>query len=155
MSKLIVYFIACFLLLGCSMLKKKEDEKPFPIPQEKINEQNAGEIVKEAGGNWLYGQGVGETVANAGGIILFPPYAIYLLGNAALSYNGYEPLEVTDALPENAKATWNAAYDSVTSSPGKLSAAVAGEEFRTQDVIKERYQNLADQLEAEPKGPTQ
>ena len=118
---------------------------------EKITDKNTPAIAKEAGGNWLYGQGVGETAVAAGGIFVFPPYALYLLGNAALSYSGYEPLYVSNALPEDAKASWNQTYETVTSAPGKLNAAIAGEEFRSQDLIKERYQSLAAKLDTEGK----
>lgn len=147
------YFFCILLVLSsCSVLKeKKEPDEPFPIPPEKITDKNAPAIAKEAGGNWLYGQGVGETAVAAGGIFVFPPYALYLLGNAALSYSGYEPLYVSNALPEDAKASWNQTYETVTSAPGKLNAAIAGEEFRSQDLIKERYQSLAAKLDTEGK----
>lgn len=144
-----VFILLLFLISCSSVLKEKKQEEAFPIPPEKINEKNAGEIAKEAGGNWLYGQGVGETAVAAGGIFVFPPYALYLLGNAALSYSGYEPLYVSDALPENAKASWNNAYENVTSGPGRLNAAIAGKEFRNQELIKERYNELAQKLESE------
>jgi len=95
-------------------------------------------MLGEVGENWLYGQGVGETAATAGAIAVFPPYALWVLGNAALSVGGYRPLEFSDVLPEAEKQAWSDTYDSITSSPGRATAAVAGTEFRSKGVAKEK-----------------
>lgn len=66
---------------------------------------------------------------NVGTVVLFPPYALYLLGNAGVAFAGYEPLYVTDALPEPAKKEVLGLYNGVTGVPGRLNALVAGERY--------------------------
>lgn len=129
---------------ACSLLKeKKEPQIDFqtavekPLPPEKTEE-----LLEEVGSNWFYGQGLGETALTAGTIIVFPPYAIYVLGNGILSLSGYEEIRVTDALPDQEKEQWNSAYNTVTSGPGRLTAAIAGKEFRGKEVAKEKINNI-------------
>lgn len=132
-------------LCSCSVLQKEEDPQialtkqavQKPLPPEKT-----GELVGKVGGNWLYGQGVGETALTVGTIFAFPPYAIYVLGNGALSLAGYRQLRVTDALPDDARDGWNSVYDGVTGAPGRVTAAVAGKEYREKDVIEEDYRKF-------------
>ncbi len=107
-----------------------------------LTPEESNELAGEVGGNWLYGQGFGEALVSIGGIVLFPPYAIYLLGNGAISLSGYEPLYVTNLLPEAPRDGYNQFYDTVTSGPGRLSASFARKEYRTQEVIKERYKKI-------------
>ena len=118
-----------------------------PIPPEK-----AEEIVDAAAGNWFYGQGVGDTAITAGAVIAFPPYLVVVLGNAALSLGGYEPITVSGLLPEETGKEWAETYDSVASSPGRLSAAVAGREFRTREVIKDDMLRLLKENPQESSG---
>lgn len=99
-------------------------EAPAPTPEE------AQEILQDAWYSWIYGQGVGRTALNVGTVVLFPPYALYLLGNAGLQFAGYEPLYVTDALPEQSRKVVLSGVDEITSVPGRLNAAVFREEFR-------------------------
>ena len=66
---------------------------------------------------------------NVGTVVLFPPYALYLLGNAGVAFAGYEPMYVTDALPEPARKEVLGLYNGVTGVPGRLNALVAGERF--------------------------
>src|SRR5579862_6797042 len=54
-----------------------------PTPEE------AQEQLKQQGGDWLYGKGLGSTILTVGTCVVFPPYAIYVLGNAGLSMAGY------------------------------------------------------------------
>ena len=89
-----------------------------------------GEVLRQAGRRWIYGQGVGQTMLNIGAVVLFPPYAIYLVGNAGLALAGYQPLYVTDALPTNVRKNYLGAYNGVTSVPGRISASIAGEDFQ-------------------------
>ena len=133
-------FFSIFTLLmisGCSLLKPKdnqqvgtgvEDTIEKPLPPEKNQE-----LLEKVGGNWLYGQGVGETLLTAGTIFAFPPYAIYVVGNGALSLAGYERIALVDALPEKPKETVNSVYDAVTEVPGRVSSTIAGEDFRTNE----------------------
>lgn len=85
--------------------------------------------LREFGHRWFYGHGLGRTIANVGTTVAFPPYAIYILGNAGLSLAGYEQLWVTSALPEPVKRYTLLVYDGITSVPGRIAAAVSGEEF--------------------------
>ena len=97
---------------------------PPPTPTE-FKEQ-----MGESGRKWLYGPGLGRTVANVGTAIVFPPYALYLLGNAGLALAGQNPLYLTDALPETPRRGVLAVYDGVTSVPGRVSAMIAGEQYQ-------------------------
>ena len=79
--------------------------------------------------NWFYGPGLGRTAANVSTAVLFPPYLIYLVGNAGLTLVGAGPLYVTDALPEQPRQYMLSAYEEVTGVPGRLTAAVAREDY--------------------------
>ena len=134
------------MLSACSLLEKEETpEQPIdlkavvskPLPPEKTEE-----LLSETGSNWFYGQGVGETALTAGAIFAFPPYAIYVVGNGVLSLSGYKQIRVTNALPEEERDAWNSAYDTVTSGPGRMTAAMAGKEFRTKEVAKEKIYGI-------------
>lgn len=128
-------------LCGCSLLEK-EPEPANPELQALIKKPLAPEkteqLLSEVGDNWLFGQGMGSTMATVGTVVVFPPYALLVAGNAGLSLAGYKQLWLSDALPEEGKEAWRSAYDSVTEAPGKMSAAMAGEEFRTQEVARKR-----------------
>lgn len=150
--------LACSLL-GCGLLQEKpaseDDIEIVELTKKPLPPEKSEKLLKEVGSNWLYGQGVGETALNVGTSVIFPPYAIYYLGNMAISASGYEPLYVTNALPEEHKEAYDGAYGSVTGAPGKFAAAIAGEEYRTQaaakesikKVLKESPQGDADRLE--------
>ena len=135
-------------LIGCSLPKKQVKpnnvslrmakevlEKPLPPEQ-------AEEILEVAGGNYIYGQGVGRTALNVGATVLFPPYGIYLLGNALLDYKGYQTYYVTDILREKGKQGWDRVYDTVTSAPGRVLAGLAGEDFRSDDEANRRLDKV-------------
>ena len=94
-----------------------------PSPQE------LGDGLQGASSRWFYGPGFGRTLTNVATAVIFPPYAIYLLGNAGLAIAGYQPLHVTDALPNPAKEHIVSAYDGVTSVPGRVTSFVAGREY--------------------------
>lgn len=125
-------------LAGCSPLlepsqKPAPDVTAFasnPLPPEK-----AKEALEEVGKGFVYGPGIGEAVVNGGTAILFPPYAVVLIGNAVLSLSGYEPVTVSRMLPKEAGKAWGSAYDEVVSGPGRVSAALAGEEFRNKELV--------------------
>ena len=81
------------------------------------------------GSRWLYGQGLGTSMVNISTSILFPPYAVYLLGNAGLEIAGLQTLYATDALPEKPRSFVLEFYDGVTSVPGRLAALIAGRAY--------------------------
>lgn len=93
--------------------------------------EELGSKLETAGANWLFGDGIGKTMLNVGAVVAFPPYAIYLVGNAGLAMFGQEPLYVTDLLPEAPREGYLTVYDAVTSVPGMVTSTIAGEEFRT------------------------
>ncbi|MCC6933346.1 MAG: hypothetical protein IT292_08850 [Deltaproteobacteria bacterium] len=99
-------------------------EQKSPTPEE------AEKKLEEYSENWFYGYGLGRSILNIGTVVIFPPYAIYLVGNAALQVAGEEPLYVTDALPEKPKDAYMNVYNGVTGIPGMLSSTVAGVPFR-------------------------
>ncbi len=88
------------------------------------------EQLREYGHRWLYGRGMGRSMANIGTVVAFPPYAFYLVGNAGLALAGYEQLHVTSLVPEPARDYILTAYDGITSLPGRLAALIAGEEYQ-------------------------
>ena len=92
--------------------------------------EEANKELEKQGGNWLYGKGIGATTLNIATCIVFPPYILYLLGNAGLELAGYEPLYITEAVPEPAQSGVTQVYDDVVSVPGRIAAVTAGEEFR-------------------------
>lgn len=136
--------VLCVAVLGgCDLLRKKEGPAPTDIAEiakRPLTPEETEGLLGQVGENWWYGQGVGSTALNAGAIVAFPPYAAYLLANGILNVSGYEPLEITDALPEEQKEAYDEAYRDFTSGPGRLNAAVAGEEFRTETVAKEKLE---------------
>ena len=50
-------------------------------------------------------------------------------GNAGIALAGYDPLYVTDALPDSARTGVLSAYNEVTSVPGRINAAMMREKF--------------------------
>lgn len=130
-------------LMGCGIIREKE--KPDPIDpkvlaQNPLTPEQAQGLLGEVGDNWLYGQGMGDTMVNVGAMVAFPPYALVLLGNAALSVGGYEPIAISDTLPDEGRAMWRETYDEITSVPGRAAASAAGTEFRTPEVADKRIE---------------
>ena len=135
---------------GCGIIRKKAepsaDEMAIvgkPIPPEK-----AKEILNEVGSNFVYGPGLGEAAVNVGTIVVFPPYALYLVGNAILSFSGYEPVTVSSFLPDESGKKWSGAVDQVMSGPGRLVAAVAGKESRSREVSAAKMRSLVQSISA-------
>lgn len=136
---------------GCGIIKKKPESEPtgLDIVGKPIPPGQAKEILSEVGGNFAYGPGLGDTALNVGTVVIFPPYAVYLLGNALLSISGYEPVTVSSILPEEDGKTWSDTYDELVSGPGKMVAAVAGREYRSREVGKIKMQELFKRVEEE------
>ena len=102
-------------------LASGEAEPPTP--------EEANRKLAQFGHDWFYGGGIGRTALNVGTIVLFPPYALYLVGNVCLQLADQEPIYITDALPETPREGVLRVYDEFTSVPGRLAAGVSGEEF--------------------------
>ena len=130
-------------MLACSTLQPDNDqnliyEKVRNAQTDPLEPEETKTLLKEVGNNWLYGHGLGSTVLNVGAITIFPPYAVYIVGNTLISAAGYQPLEVTSLLPEEEKKDWDSLYDTFTSGPGRVAAAIGEKEFRTREVAKAR-----------------
>lgn len=145
----ISFVLSLLIFQGCFLLtEKKPEDNEIKTQQEnlaKLPPEKAEEVISEVGGNWLYGNGIGNTTLNLGGIYLFPPYALYVVGNAIIDFSGYEGLYISKLLPEQDEKQFNKAYDNLTSGPGRIAALIADEEFRSKDVIKKRYQKIIDE----------
>ncbi len=113
------------LLQPPSLSKLASGEVPPPEPEELQNE------LAEVSQRWFYGHGIGQTITNVSTVVVFPPYAIYLLGNAGLKLAGFQPLYITNALPEEPRKKVLTFYENVTSVPGRVNSAFAGREFDT------------------------
>lgn len=129
----LIFLISLILFSSCSYILKPKKEnikiEDVKIALNNATEKDYDEIVSTASNSWFYGQGLGETALNVGTIVAFPPYALFLLGNTALDFAGYEKIGVSTVLPEDAKKTWSKSYDEVLSVPGRITAAVSKEEY--------------------------
>lgn len=125
-----LFYIAIFNT-SCSVLKKKEGPSPFEqhITAEPQTVEQAKETLSKAKDQFFFGKGMGNVALNVGGIVAFPPYGIYVLGNSILSLSGYENLYITDLLPEESRLAWNDGYDYIVSAPGKMNARLQEREF--------------------------
>ncbi len=138
----LLLFILVFIS-ACSVLEPKQPQEfdttdqVKRIVREPLSPEQTGELVEEVGGNWLYGQGLGETAFTVGSIVLFPPAAIWHLGNAVVSLSGYKPIGVSYLLSDEDEQGWNNVYDGVMSGPGRVIAGVSGKEYRSKEVIRE------------------
>ena len=136
----IFLFICAFSIFGCTYSPEPGKPNFFVEPksfqqivnkaeESADNDEDSTALLEKYGHHWLYGNGFGRTMVNIGTVVAFPPYALYLLGNAGLALAGYEPLYVTSALPDEARDATLDVYDGITSVPGRIAATVAGEEF--------------------------
>jgi hypothetical protein len=151
-STLIVHSLLCILLSSsaCGVIKKKKepDADTMALVGKPLPPEKAKAVLSEVGSNFAYGPGLGDTALSVGTVVVFPPYALYLLGNAVLSLSGYEPVTVSSLLPEREGKEWSSMYDSVVSVPGKVVAAAAGREFRSPDVAQARMKTLVHSIHA-------
>lgn len=93
------------------------------------NKDSSPPTPSELGRKWFYGAGLGRSLLNVGTSIAFPPYALYLLGNAGLEVSGLPTLYVSNALPKRPKSFIMSFYDGITSVPGRLTALASGTEY--------------------------
>ncbi len=115
---------------------------------QEIPPEQAKQVLNEVGGNFAYGPGLGDTAVSVGTVVVFPPYAIYLLGNAVLSLSGYEPVTVASLLPDNQGKSWSSTYDTIVSGPGRMVAAMTGHEYRSREVGEQRLKRVIDDINA-------
>lgn len=108
-----------------SLQRASLSNRPADSPQDQ-----APLSASELGKHWFYGQGLGTSILNVGTSIAFPPYAIYLIGNAGLDIAGLPTLYATNALPKKPRSFVLKFYDGFTSIPGRFAALIAGEEFQ-------------------------
>jgi len=78
---------------------------------------------------WFFGPGFGTAILNIGTVIAVPPYALYLVGNAALSVTGVGPVYPTDLMPAKAADVVGGAFHQVVSIPGRVNAVIFDEPF--------------------------
>lgn len=124
-----------FCLFCCSATK---ETKYNPTTNE-LSVSQLAEVIKDQEKNqekldqylnhWFYGHGLGQSMTNIGTVVLFPPYALYLLGNAGIVLAGYQPLYLSSALPEKSKEIVLTPYNSITSLPGRITSTLAGKDF--------------------------
>lgn len=151
MFKTITRTFLLFILFstGCGIIQKRAQPLELPgINTEALTPEQAEAQAGEMIGDWAYGEGLGTTMVQIGAVIAFPPFAIALIGNAGLSLSGYEPVTVAKILPEPVGNAWKEGFSTVVSAPGKVSAAVAGEEFRSDDLLDARKNNSVVILES-------
>lgn len=134
------YSLLLILLLliqaGCAAPADQAAQPPLPlsgINSPALPPEKAEELASQVGRQWFFGEGVGNTVATVGTVVLFPPYAALVLGNAALSMGGYEQYWLSDVLPEEERGEYRLFYRNVTSLPGRTHAAIAGRDFITNE----------------------
>jgi hypothetical protein len=128
------------IFTGCGVIKERPKDKPsgVDVVGKPMSSDQAKEVLSTVGGNFAYGSGLGDAALNVGTAVVFPPYALYLVGNAVLSLSGYEPVTISSLLPEEDGKKWTSTYDSLVSGPGKVVAAMAGHEYRSQEVADQR-----------------
>lgn len=147
MVQSIVGSVVCILLLGCSAdFTSSSQVVPLdsPVSQQSSLIDNAPQSPNDVMENWFYGQGLGEAALNIAGVVLFPPYGLYVLGNGVAQALGYEQFSIGDALPEDVGSEYKAGYDEVAGAPGRFTAALGGKEFRSKEAIQSRNRSAGD-----------
>lgn len=142
--------LAVLLATGCGIIKERPEDKPtgLDVVGKPMTSEQAKEVLGTVGGNFAYGPGLGDAALSVGTAVVFPPYALYLLGNAVLSVSGYEPVTISSLLPEEDGKKWSKAYDTVVSGPGRVVAAMAGHEYRGQEVAEQRLGAVLEKVNA-------
>lgn len=138
--------ILCFLLIlsSCSAINSSKEEgiSLQKLSEDPLSPEETKVLMEKAGKNWLYGNGLGESVLTIGTVVIFPPYAALVVGNSILSLSGYDPVNISDAMEEEDQNSWKNFYNTITSGPGRLAAVISGEEYRSKEAIKEDYEKF-------------
>lgn len=141
--RLTVLLLGSGLVCGCGIIREKKQPGvgDIEIAEQAVTNPMSPEeteaMMGDVASNWFYGQGLGETALAVGTVVLFPPYALYLAGNAVLSLSGYEEVRVSQALPDSGEDIWNSVYDGVTSVPGRVTSGVSGREYVTRNAAED------------------
>jgi hypothetical protein len=118
------------------------------IAAEPLSPKETGEVVDTALTNFFYGPGLGETALDVTGAMLFPPYALVLIGQTLVRVAGYESPRLIEMFPEEQQQSYDETMDMVYSGPGRLVSAAAGEEYRTRSRVRSRWIETVEKLEA-------
>ncbi|HMO02232.1 MAG TPA: hypothetical protein PKA79_04475 [Oligoflexia bacterium] len=131
--------------LGCGIIRKKE-ENSFPPVKEIIttplSAEEHNELLRETTRNIFYGEALGRTAVAAGSTIVFPPAALYWLGNLALDLAGYETIGPASFMPPEAGKEAQSLYVAIVSAPGRIVATAAGQNFRDQKSADQKIKNI-------------
>jgi len=152
-SFLIVYVL--IFASSCGVLKKQitAESEMIALSSQPMPPEKTKALLKDVSQNWLYGDGVGQSLFNIGAMVAFPPYAVALLGNTIISASGYQPLGVSYLLNKEQKPSWDKLYSDIFSGPGRLISAISGKEYRTPEDVKQRLLHTmrASLLESQPR----
>jgi hypothetical protein len=146
----VLLLVISVVFSGCGTVFKKRPptkKTSMDLIGEPIPPEQAKEVLSEVGKNFAYGTGLGDTALNVGAIVVFPPYAIYVVGNALLAVTGYETITPSKVLPKKAGESWAETYDTIVSGPGRVVAALAGHEYRSEVVKEQKLQAVFKKIE--------
>lgn len=125
MSRITLLLLSALIVSGCgSVLREKTPEEQEQVPIA-TNEEEATYVLEETGKNIVFGEQLGDI----GAAVLFFPYGLYKIGQAAANLAGYK-LDAKEALDSESKKAVEGVYRSVVSVPGRAASALADEEYR-------------------------
>lgn len=137
MMKYICCFMMVLFLSACSIETRLAGSNPTDhvhrLVKDPLTPDETGDFLSTAAGNWVYGQGLGDTAVKVGTSIIFPPFLVAWIGSAAVEMAGYEI-----KTPES----FNRVYEGVTSIPGHVTAKVAGKEFRDERIANRKIERV-------------
>ena len=128
-----------FATLGCGISSNID-------PNSQSERDIAYRQLDEFANSWAYGEGLGHTTLNISGAIIFPPYTLFVLTNALIQASGGQALGLSRVLDEDKRSTWERIYAGIVGVPGRLSAAIAGKEYRSGDFASKQAKILGGDL---------